>query len=276
MVELVDLPVYPFFIDLGYYVLGNKEPFKTFKASVPILATWDDHDYGYNNGGKEFPHKTASKNSFMKFWNISPDSPMRSRGGVHNAYYYGEGEFRVQIILLDTRWFLDVISREPITATRDTSKHILGEEEWQWLEQELRKPARIRIIGSSTQFGIEHNGYEAWANYPHEMDRFFNLIKSTRAEGLFFVSGDVHYAEISRRAVDGLYPIFDVTSSGLTQLEGSSKPNMFRVGDSFTDFNFGMIHINWNDNPVTISQEIYDINGNVRIQNKISINDLKF
>lgn len=266
---------YPFFIEFIYGVLGNDKYFKNFKSSVPIIATWDDHDYGLNNAGKEFPHKIKSKDLFMKFWNVPSDSKMRTHNGVYNSYYFGEGEYKVQIIMLDTRWFLDVISNEPIAITSDTSKHILGEEEWQWLEQELKVPAKIRIIGSSTQFGIEHNSWEAWANYPHEMDRFFNLIKTTRAEGLFFLSGDVHYSEVSKRIVNGLYPIYDFTSSGLTHA-GESAPNLYRVGNSVNEINFGLLRINWKENPVTISQEIYNKSGELKLQHIISLNDLKF
>ncbi len=273
---LENLPFYPAFIELGYNVLGSKEPFKSFKSNVPIIPTWDDHDYGLNNAGKNFPHKSKSKDLFMKFWNIPTDSPIRRHGGVYNAYYYGEGEYKVQIIMLDTRWFLDVLSPEPIAATNDTSKHILGEEEWHWLETELKKPARIRIIGSSTQFCTEHNGYEAWANYPKQMERFFNLIKSTRAEGLFFISGDVHYAELSKRTPDEIYPIYDITSSGLTQLEDSATSNIYRIGEAYTNYNFGMIRINWNENPVTVSQEIYNKTGTKVLQHVVSLNELKF
>ena len=269
-------PFYPFFVDLGYQVLSQNQIFSNFKKQVPIIATWDDHDYGKNNGGNEFDHKQAAKDAFMKFWNISNDNDMRTRDGVYSAYYYGEGNERVQILMLDTRWFLDVISNEPIAATSDTTKKILGEQEWAWLEEELRKPAALRIIGSSTQFATEHNGYEAWANYPHQMERFYTLLKKTKAEGTFFISGDVHYAEINKRVVDGLYPIFDATSSGLTHSEEAAKPSIYRIGEPYVDLNFGIIRINWETNPVLITQEIYSKSGDMVLNNVISLNELKF
>jgi alkaline phosphatase D len=64
----------------------------------------------------------------------------------------------------------------------------------------------IRLIGSSTQFSISYNGYEAWANVPHERQRMLDLIKTTKANGVLFMSGDVHYAEISKIANPGAYP----------------------------------------------------------------------
>lgn len=276
VVELADLPTYSRLIELGYSLLATKEPFNKLRAAVPVLATWDDHDYGYNNGGKEFPHKETAKKLFMKFWKIPADAPMREREGIYQSHYFGDGDHKVQIILLDMRSFLDVISSEPVTPTNDVSKSMLGDVQWQWLEGELKQPAKVRIIASSTQFCTQENGWETWANYPHEMARFFNHIQSTRAEGVFFVSGDVHYAEISKREVAGLYPIYDVTSSGLTHKEDGPRANAYRVKDAFADLNFGMIQINWNEQPVTISQEIYNKKGELQLQNIVSLDDMKF
>ena len=49
-----------------YDKLGNKPEFKALKNNVPqILATWDDHDYGKNDAGKEYPKKHESKEIFL-------------------------------------------------------------------------------------------------------------------------------------------------------------------------------------------------------------------
>lgn len=135
---------------------------------------------------------------------------------------------KIQIIFPDNRTFRDKLllyngnrkgqkgyeyelDYSPYTTPDST---MLGEEQWKWLEEQLAKPANIRIIASSTQFSITHNGYEAWANFPHEQQRFVDLIKKTKAKGVFFISGDVHYAELSKLNVEGGYPLYDVTSSG--------------------------------------------------------------
>jgi alkaline phosphatase D len=73
----------------------------------------------------------------------------------------------------------------------------------------------------------------------------FELIRTTQANGVIFISGDVHYAELSRRDEPNLYPIYDVTSSGLTQLELSPASNQYRIGSAYAERNFGMIEINW-------------------------------
>ncbi|MDI1287833.1 MAG: alkaline phosphatase D family protein [Reyranella sp.] len=71
--------------------------------TVPHLAIWDDHDYGSNDGGVEFPHKAIAKDEFLKFWKVPADDPRRSREGLYTAQVFGPPGRRVQIILLDVR-----------------------------------------------------------------------------------------------------------------------------------------------------------------------------
>ena len=43
-----------------YAELAAQPGFRRLAEQVPILATWDDHDYGENDAGSEYPHKEAS------------------------------------------------------------------------------------------------------------------------------------------------------------------------------------------------------------------------
>jgi alkaline phosphatase D len=160
----------------------------------------------------------------------------------------------------------------PYTTADST---LMGEEQWVWLEEQLKLPADLRIIASSTQFGITHNGYEAWANFPHEQKRFLNLIKKTKAEDVIFISGDVHYAEISMLTEQGLYPIYDVTSSGITSKWDFATPNDNRIDGAVMENHFGLLTISWKDSP-SITAEIIDVSGAVRIKRQIQLDELTF
>ena len=74
---------------------------------------------------------------------------------------------------------------------------MLGEDQWAWLEEQLRTPAEVRLIASSIQVVAEDHGWEKWMNFPHERERLYRLIRETRAEGVVFLSGDRHLAELS-------------------------------------------------------------------------------
>jgi len=183
-----------------YQKLANKPEFQELIDSTTILATWDDHDYGENDAGRHYPMKMESKEIFMMFWKEPAESERRTHEGIYHSLLYGPEDKRVQIILLDTRTFRDDLTKlkdkknykndyEPCQTPDST---MLGAEQWVWLEEQFNKPAKVRIIVSSNQFAHEYNGWESWTNLPHEQKKMLDLIKSTKANGVVFISGDVH------------------------------------------------------------------------------------
>jgi len=275
-----------------YNRLNNKPSFQNLKKSTKIIATWDDHDYGWNDMGRHYKYKEKSKEIFLDFWEEPKDSPRRTHEGIYTSYTYEYKGKKLQIILLDNRTFRDDVKNyknefkadkryfyeldyDPYTAD-ETDSTFLGETQWKWLENELKQPADVRLIGSGSQFGIEFNGYEAWANFPHEQKRFLDLIKSTKANGVLFLSGDVHYAEISKLVVSDLYPIYDVTSSGLSSTWHFATPNKNRIEGPVMENHFGLLTIDWGKENPTITMEIWDINNNQRMEYSISLSEISF
>lgn len=273
-----------------YNRLGAKESFQHLKKNVPILATWDDHDFGWNDAGRHYPFKEEVKEIFFDFFEEPADSERRTREGIYGSYEYDLQGKKIQIIMLDTRTFRDklLINQDSVNEDRRYFYHLdytphtipdstfLGEKQWVWLDQELQKPADVRIIGSSTQFGIEYNGYEAWVNYPHEQKRFLDLIKKNKANGVLFISGDVHYAEISKMEVPDLYPIYDVTSSGLSSTWKFATPNANRIEGPIMDNHFGLLTINLQSQNPEIKSEIWDVRGNQRVEFTIPLSEITF
>ena len=62
-----------------YGMLGAEPGFQTLRMQTPVLATWDDHDYGINDGGAEFVSKVESQKAFNDFFEVEgggkSDSP---------------------------------------------------------------------------------------------------------------------------------------------------------------------------------------------------------
>ena len=272
-----------------YQNLADLPSFQNLKEHTEILAIWDDHDYGRNDAGNEYPHKEASKQVFLEFFEEPKESSRYQHQGIYHSVTRQVGEKIVQIILLDGRSFRDSIPRNPqrgkdkhsfypldYLPTKDTSKSMLGEEQWAWLEQELLKPADCRIIASGTQFGIEYNGYEAWANYPHEQERFVQLIKKTQANNLLFISGDVHYAEISKFERPDCYPLYDITSSGLNHAHKFAAPNKNRIEGPVMDNHFGLLTLNLTAPEPHVIAEIWDIRDNQRVEHTIPFKEIRF
>src|SRR5262249_8359183 len=167
------------------------------KQTCPVYATWDDHDYGENDAGAEYPRKVESQKLFLDFFGEPADSPRRKREGVYDARVFGPADQRVQVILLDTRYFRGPLKKKaksapsegPYVPNTDKTSTMLGEAQWKWLEEQLRVPARVRLLVSSIQVVAEDHGHEKWANLPHERERLFKLLKDTRAAGVVLLSG---------------------------------------------------------------------------------------
>ncbi len=267
-----------------YEMLAAKREFQELRSNCMILATWDDHDFGDNDAGRHYPMKAESKELFLDFWKEPKNSDRRKHKGIYHSLLFGDEEKRVQVILLDTRTFRDDLSlsgadkqwKNDYKPNTNPDSTFLGNEQWQWLEQQFQVPAKIRIIASSNQFSHEYNGYESWTNVPHEQQKMLDLIKKTKANGVVFISGDVHWGELSKMNNEGGYPIFDITSSGITEDWESVEPNKNRLGDVVRDNNFGMIIIDWTMPDPQLTFQLFDINATPRVEYKIKLSALTF
>lgn len=275
------------------YAEANSIPeFAAFRKQVPLmLGTWDDHDYGKNDGGKEFVMKKESQQAFLDFFEVAKDAPIRQQEGVYQSRMFNDDGKQVQLIILDTRYHRDAIikrddgrpkNKGPYLPVTDKSATILGEQQWSWLAQELEKPADVRFIVTSIQLVAYEHAWEGWGIFPHERDRMYQLITDKQANGVVFLSGDRHLMEISKD--EGQlghrvpYPIWDFTSSGITQdFADVTEDNTFRQGAVVRDTNFGEVVVNWKDNTLesNIVLTARGRNGEVLNQQTILLRDLQ-
>lgn len=246
-----------------YRQLANQPGYQALLATdIPILATWDDHDYGANDGGRDYAQRDASQQVFLDFFGVEEDDPRRQREGVYHAEIYGEEGQRVQTIVLDTRYHRSPLraypredESEPRVYWPDSSRDatILGEAQWAWLERQLLKPAELRLIVSSIQVLSSEHRFEKWMNFPRERRRLLELLQQTQAEGVILLSGDRHHAELSKFDMPGFYPLYDLTSSGLNKSRPRTsvdnlrppEPNRYRLGRTFRGHHFGVVEIDW-------------------------------
>jgi alkaline phosphatase D len=271
-----------------YDALKDSRFFRELRRKVPVLATWDDHDFGANDAGRDYPKRRESQEEFLRWIDEPTDSPRRRREGVYDARVFGPPGQRVQIILLDTRYFRSPLARVPraeqknvggaYLPTTDATTTMLGSAQWEWLDAQLRVPAELRLIVSSIQFISEFSGAEAWANLPHEKQRMLDLIRATKANGVLFLSGDRHWCELSRMAGPLGYPLFDLTASALTEKHprGTPSENRFRaVPATYHDVNVGHLHIDWAVADPVLTLKIIDVDGKPRLEHRLTLNALR-
>jgi alkaline phosphatase D len=304
-----DTPDDPDFIKAQYDKLAAIPGFRKLRKTTPVVATWDDHDFGEDDAGGDYPLKEQSRQIFLDFWDEPKDSPRRQRDGVYTSYTYGPPGRRVQVILLDLRYNRTPLTLSPILLEGDPDSPevrqrlmprylkavekivgsgrelpgaytpmagpratMLGEKQWRWLEARLREPADLRLIGSSLQVLAEFTGDEGWPNFPHDRARLFQLIRDTKANGVVFLSGDMHYGELSGLDVNVPYPLYDLTSSGLNQVQEVSAPNGQRLSEAYCEANFGWIEIDWEQRSLTLG--LRDIEGKPLLDKALKLAEL--
>jgi alkaline phosphatase D len=172
---------------------------------------------------------------------------------------------RVQIILLDTRFFRTDLQYQPWspqpaplgTAQPDDSEQatMLGADQWRWLDQQLAAPADLRIIVSSIQVLTDAHRFESWSLFPRERQRLLGLIKHHDIQNAVLLSGDRHQGGLYReKPQQGLY---ELTSSSLNLSFANPakpwiEPDPSRIGNLYAGENFGTVEIDWAKGDVSL------------------------
>ena len=264
--------------------------FVAVRKQVPFMATWDNHDYSSHNGGAEFSLKETTRSLFLNFFGEPGNSVRWQTPGLYDARIFGPEGRRVQVILLDTRYFRGPFKRDTRTSEElkaigkvgkylpddDKTVTLLGEAQWQWLEQQLKLPAELRLIVSSTQIIANEKGMDEWGVFPRERQRLFDLIDSTGASGVLLLSDNVHFTEVSKTD-EGHYPLYDFTASGMTHVNPAyaSITNAHRVAGPFVEHNVGVIEIDWEAPDPVVRLRALGVDGHDGFKYELSLGELE-
>lgn len=263
--------------------LAAREDFQSVRAAHPMMVAWDDHDYGANDSGKEFPFRGLAERVHEVFWGLDDEDVGQWPGTYYSRSFGPEGQ-RVQVIMLDTRFFRSQLTptdewsakgkERYLPAPAGSMQDMLGAAQWTWLENQLQQPADLRFIASSIQVMPTVHGWEAWSVLPDERQRLFDLIKKTEATGVVFLSGDRHTAFIYEE--DGVLPYtaHELTSSSLNVsfLGESEEFDERQVGSGYPPENYGAVEIDWDAR--TIALKVKDNMGQTVRQNDLSFAEI--
>lgn len=243
--------------------------YEKLRTTTAIVGTWDDHDFGANDAGAEYPMKAASQQLLLDFLGVAADDPRRNIQGVYSSYTLGDAPRDVKVILLDVRYH-----REQPGPQAD----MLGEQQWRWLEQELGdSAAALTLIVSGTQVLPKDHRWERWDAFPAARQRLLDLVESSGKPGVVFLSGDRHFAELSRLEGRGTYPLYEVTASGLTHSweQMPDEPNSLRIGEYYNGLNFGLIEVLWDAVPEPLLRlQVRDVGDRPRISIEFPLSQL--
>jgi alkaline phosphatase D len=241
-------------------------------ASTHNYAIWDDHDYGPNDSDRTFRLRDASLRIFKDYW---ANEVYGADGvpGVFGRFEWGDVEF----FLLDDRYH-----RAPNQWPKGPDKVMYGPEQMRWLmESLLSSRATFKLIVGGGQMLNPLTYFEAWGNFPDEQRRFLDFLREAKINGVLFVSGDRHHAELIKRDEPGVYPLYEFTSSPLTaggsRLEREEN-NPARVPGTWvtTVKNFGLIEVSGPADARTLTMRTLDRTGKELWRHQIKAADLRF
>ncbi|MCO8121796.1 alkaline phosphatase D family protein [Stieleria sp. TO1_6] len=265
-----------------YQELAAMPEFQQLIKPIDVMAVWDDHDYGVNDGGADFKFKVGAQQQFVDFWSQAKQLRFKPGPGVYSSRVFGPVGRRVQVILLDTRYFRSPLKKGerrlggPYLPDADATKTMLGEAQWNWFETQLQQPAEIRLIGSGIQCLPSAAGQETWANLPLERQRLLDLVQSARsgpsASLVALLSGDRHWSELSMVATDQMPPLYELTSSSLNQNHprGTPTENTHRANPrTYHKPNYGLATIDWTGKKPSLTLEIRDQEGQTQLSQPV-------
>jgi alkaline phosphatase D len=185
-------------IKAQYQRLWNNSDWKSLIGSLGgienVFATFDDHDFGHNDGDRLFRHRNESIKLFHSYFpNSKTDTAVQNIDGVYSAHRITLGEITFKFLMLDVR-----SNKDPYSYRNKGD--FLGAQQWAWLEQELLSSyTDVVFVGSSIQVLPDDKIVEEnWGAFRNARERLLRLILSANTDNIFILSGDVHHAEISQ------------------------------------------------------------------------------
>ena len=245
-------------MEAAYKIQKTKLP-KWLMGEKEILAIWDDHDFGINDGGGDYPFKTEAQKLFLEFWKIPDLDPRSSREGIYFKQTKQIEDIEVEIIGLDTRYFRSPLKgkKNPYKQNMDSEATILGTDQWMWLETSIyNSTADVIVILSSIQILATNHPYEKWNNFPLERGRLLELIaNASKNKTILAVSGDRHRSGIYQNDY-----FVEITASSLNKTASKNlETDPLLLGETYPQKNFGTLDIEPTKNKITLS--IHDQNG---------------
>ena len=231
---------------------NQKSLLPAFLDDINILSIWDDHDYGLNDGGRDYIFKKESQKMFLNFWEIPKDDIRSKQEGIYFSEDKTFFDKKFKFIFLDTRYFRSELLglKGKYAKNESPNSTMLGINQWEWLEKELDEYFDFLIIFSSIQIIPQDHGFEKWSNFPNERIKFFSMIDKYINKTLL-VSGDRHRGGIYKK--NGF---FEITASSLNK-PGSLffETDKYLLGKTYRQENYGVIEISKNNIDVILKDK---------------------
>jgi len=169
----------------GHELIRSNKHFRNLTSKTPVLAVWDDHDFGENNSDGNNPNKTQALRAFREHW-PNPKNEDSSVEGMYTKYVINN----VEVFLLDTRFYSQQSNDTPT---------LLGDKQEEWLCNNLKKSkSKYKAIVSGV--ALSSKNVDGWSGeyFKEDKNKLLNCIYDNKISGAIFISGDLHRTEVHR------------------------------------------------------------------------------
>ncbi len=167
--------------------------------AVPVVYTWDDHDYGANDSDKNSPSREAARLAYQE---NAPHYPLQDQPVNHPDCTYTDPDAcrsinqsfavgRTYFILTDLR-----SERDPKAQADDSGKSMMGAVQKQWFKDQLlfaRDNYELIFWVSSVPWIEEMTvGSDRWGGYASERQELADFIRDNAIHQLIILGADAH------------------------------------------------------------------------------------
>lgn len=216
---------------------------------VPLVWTYDDHDYGDNDSDGSLPTKA---NGAQVYRERVPHYPLPDPGAIYHAFTVA----RTLFVILDTRFY-----RSNNLDPDGPGKTMLGTAQKEWLANLLStSTAQALVLVSSSQW-LAPAGTDQWVSFATERQEIADLLVSTgwAPDRMIMISADAHTLAMDSGASNlwGGFPAYLFASLDASP---SSVTEPYDIGISNDRAQYGMITVADSGEQITITARGYRSN----------------
>jgi alkaline phosphatase D len=267
----------------------NDTYFKEFLRNVSMYSQWDDHEI-INDFGSKWPYwnlfsvnregypniAKEGRNAFLYYSPLDIDNNDDNNNDtandhdkpIYRSFNWGKD---LDLFLIDARSYR---SQNHLADTPDGNKTMLGDEQLEWLKQELSNSnATWKVISSDVPISIptgsnasilgrdgwangnETNNYSYYTGFERELTNLFRFIDEQDIKNIVFITTDVHFPAFIKYNFDldndgNMTEIYELVSGPLSAirlgvpfpiLDGTFNPTLLYGEGNI--FNFGYVRI---------------------------------
>lgn len=242
-----------------YYRRQSRPEFRSFVASTPIYAIWDDHDFCWNDGwGGPKIDVPSWKRPVWRVFKQNWVNPYYGGGKDQPGCWFDFSIGDVDFFLIDGRYYRT-------NPEKSEKPSMLGSAQKSWLFDRLKESkATFKILISPVPWNFRSKGksLDTWNGFREERKEIFDFLTERCIDGVILMSADRHRSDLWKIERDNGYTLYEFESSRLTNqhVHSEYKEALFSYNKKQS---FGLVTFDTTKTDPTVTYRIVTIDGEI-------------